>query len=343
MAIQWMDFPSGSTGIYGTNPALMSDGPYANVQGFLVEDPDPAITGNVYQLLTSIGSGVALRKILPASATTVGIAWRNWMSVLPADGLRSYTLWLRNDSGVGLARIYVGPAGQIQISNLSSVVATSAIDLIKTNSWQHIEVKFNLTTGQVLVYLNGDEVMDETVDISGSAAMVSWERSFDQAGNQYIKDYVIYDGTGGWGTGPLGTVAVYDLSPNGDVSSGWVPSTGTSASNILDNSPPNDSQYISATDSPLPDPCIVTLSSLPDDVTSVRALMTVIRARKSDGGDGNLQVGLISDGDTDNGADRPITTAFAYYTDISNIDPSTGSAWTPSAVDDATLSIDRTL
>lgn len=349
MAIQWMDFPSGSVGIYGTDASLLLNGIYAASQIFLMEDPDPVVSGTVCRHSTSIGAGVSLRKVLPAATDIVGVAFRNWMDNLPTGAGQdtvSWTLHFRDGSGTQIAAMNFGPAGQIYIRDtLGAVVAESAIDIIKANSWQHIEVKIDFPLGDVLVFINGDEVMNETgVGVgSGDIALVSWERSFNSNVQTFMKDYVIYDGTGGWGTGPLGTVTVYDLSPNGDVSSGWVPSTGTSPSAILDNQPPNDSQYISATDSPLPDPCIVTLSSLPDDVTSVRALMTIVRARKSDGGDGNLQVGLVSDGDVDNGADRAITTAFTYYTDISNIDPATGATWTPTAVDDVQLSIDRTL
>ena len=69
----------------------------------------------------------------------------------------------------------------------------------------------------------------------------------------------------------------------------------------------------------------------------------MVRARKIDGGDANLQTSLISGGDVDPSADRPITTTFTYWYDISETDPDTGNAWTPASFDAANVEIDRTL
>lgn len=73
------------------------------------------------------------------------------------------------------------------------------------------------------------------------------------------------------------------------------------------------------------------------------ALIPVVRVRKTDGGDGNVQVGLNSNGDSDLGSDRPITTAFTYYWDVSEISPDTATAYTPVEVNAVTMTIDRTV
>jgi hypothetical protein len=107
---------------------------------------------------------------------------------------------------------------------------------------------------------------------------------------------------------------------------------------------PNDLTYMSAADSPLPSPMRFEMENLPPDITSVRALITVVRHRKIDGGDGNVQTALSPNGTNwDNGADRPITTAFQYDFDVSEVSPATGSAWTPVEVDNLKLRINRTL
>ena len=157
-----------------------------------------------------------------------------------------------------------------------------------------------------------------------------------------IKDYVVWDDTGSINNDFLGSVLVYNLSPTSDVALNWTPSTGSTGYEILDNIPPVDSDYISAGDPP-PSPYVAGLSDLPLDVTSVRALQTMVRAAKSDGGDGSLQVSLISNGTTGNGADRPITVAQTYWIDIFETDPDTTGAWTVSAVNAVDLQIDRTL
>jgi hypothetical protein len=103
----------------------------------------------------------------------------------------------------------------------------------------------------------------------------------------------------------------------------------------------DDSSYIEAGDPP-PAASIVELDDLPADVVSVRALMSLVRAQKSDAGDATLQVGIKSASNDDLGTDRVISTAFTYYWDLSEVDPDTAAAWTPSAVDAAQLQMDRT-
>jgi len=103
----------------------------------------------------------------------------------------------------------------------------------------------------------------------------------------------------------------------------------------------NDVSLITAI-TPPPAAYVCELSNLPPDITSVRGLMSIVRAMKSDGGDGTLQVSLISAGDVDLGADRAITVAQTYYTDISELSPDTGNPWTPLEVDSAQMQINRT-
>lgn len=105
---------------------------------------------------------------------------------------------------------------------------------------------------------------------------------------------------------------------------------------------PQDLSYLSADSTP-PAPMQFQLQDLPPDVTSVRAILPVVRARKIDGGDGNVQASLISNGDFANGANRPITTAFTYYFDVNELSPDTGNPWTPVEFDAATSQISRTV
>jgi len=103
----------------------------------------------------------------------------------------------------------------------------------------------------------------------------------------------------------------------------------------------NDMSFISANDTP-PAAFVCELSNLPPDVTSVRGLQTRVRAAKTDGGDGSLQVSLVSGGVSADGANRPITTSLTYWPDICEIDPNTGALFTPLAVDAVQLKANRT-
>ena len=158
----------------------------------------------------------------------------------------------------------------------------------------------------------------------------------------YFKDFFIWDSTGARNNNFAGSVNVVNLTPNSDVALTWTLSGGATGFSLVNESPPVDSTFISAA-FPAPAADKMGQTNLPADVTSVKTLMTLVRARKTDGGDGQLQVGLISGASTALGANRPITTAPTYYADIQETDPATGVAWLPTAVDASNIQFNRTL
>lgn len=84
-----------------------------------------------------------------------------------------------------------------------------------------------------------------------------------------------------------------------------------------------------------PTPFEVQLEELPEDVTSIRGVIPLVRAAKIDGGDGNIQVSFgISNASYDDGPDTPITTAYTYWGNptvpfVSELNPLTAAPWTP--------------
>lgn len=351
MADVWMDFPGGSPGLYGTDEALMLNGAYSVVSGSLVEDPDPNVTGNVWSSGPGAQDVTQLRKILPASVTKTGCAFRLWQ---PSLGEAGWAL-VFNDNGSGrLVSITSNSSGQLIVKTGSprtgAVIAMSPLNTITANAWINIEFvpTAGVATGETAVQVEGVDIPALTLSGVNTGAGPYSQVEFTHTGNfsgvpYYIKDLRIWDNTGGWGDTFTGTRQVIDLGPNGDVSSGWTKTTGTSDAAILDNVPPNDAQYIYAGEGPIPAPSIVTLQDLPEDVTSVRALMSIFRGSKSDGGDAFVQTSFLSNGLPDNGANRPMTVAKTYWWDFSHLDPNTGAAWTPPGVDAANLQINRTL
>jgi hypothetical protein len=116
----------------------------------------------------------------------------------------------------------------------------------------------------------------------------------------------------------------------------------TSEMRIRQNQP-DDLSYMTADDSP-PAPMKFGFENLPDDTTSVRGVISVIRHRKIDGGDANVQVSLSpNDIDWALGDDRPITSAFQYDFDVQELNPETNAAWTPVSVNNLLARVDRTV
>lgn len=350
MAIQWMDnFRS-----YGINKAFMLSGIYAEVYGFIATDPDPSAIGNtVYNSSGqfSAGESTSLRKVLPATATTVGMAFRNWLNSLPANVSQSKAATIADGSNNPLIYLYITTTGAVQVKNQAgTVLAASAGPAIVANAWQHIEFKgvIDAAAGAFEVRVDGVTVCTGAGLNTGvgPAAQVRIDNYADGGSGGvvgYIKDFIVWDGSGTTNTDFIGSCSVVSLSPNADISLNWTPSSGATGFNLINESPPDDNtSYISAA-SPAPAAAVFALSDLPADVTSVKGLMTLVRSEKTDGGDANLQASLISGGSTGNGADRPITTAYTYWTDLFPLNPATAAAWLPAAVNAAQLKLNRTV
>lgn len=366
MTLQWCD----DFGSYGMNTAFMLDGAYAEVGGsgsasgtnVLVADPDPLATGTVFRTSADAATQavtICFRKVLLSGQATVGAALRMWMSNLPSNTNHSPVPFsFRNASNQALVALRVETTGAVTVkrgTGLASdpTLGTSSGPVLVANGWQHIEMKvvFHAETGSVEVRVDGVPVISEpNIDtlgaLSGPCAQmaVAYDRqAAAPSQNTYFKDLVIYDGTGDYNNDFLGNVHVIPLITDADVSLNWAPSSGSTGFNLIDESPPNDSGYISADDAP-PAPAVMSLTNLPEDVTSVKGLMTLVRAWKTDGGDGNLQVSLVSNSVDADGADRPVTVAPTYWYDISEEDPDNpGNPWTPTAVDAAQIKFNRTV
>ena len=350
--------------IYGTNSSLMLNGVYAAIGSFALDtDPDGISGGKVLNIFNNgtNGNWDVLRYPLQAGATTeVGVSQRVWLANLPVgDGVGPKIVVYRDVSNNPLAFLSILSSGRIQVSVTGGSNYSTAAPVVSANGWYHIEMSYSLTGSSLIsfeVRIEGSTVLSQsnvtgTNSQVGQVAIYGTNQGVTLGPRWYCKDYVIWDGTGSLNNGFLGSVLVTNLLPDADIALNWTPSTGTTGWQILDNIPPSDSQYISAPYNAggppfYPDPYKGSLTDLPITATSVKGVITYVRAAKSDGGDGSLQVGLISDPSgtpaTVLGADRPITVAQTYWRDVFEVDPKTSAAWLPAAVNDIQIQINRT-
>ena len=337
-------------GGYGTNAALLLNGLWGTASCDIQASPDPNDPAGTKTLHFQGFANEARRPFAVGGVATVGCALRLWLPSLPNFGSACIRFL---DAGNGLqANLYIIPNGAIGVcvgsyGHGGVVLDETTVPVLTANAFHHIE--FKVVTGGAGSY---EVRVDGTTVLAGDGAMGTAYQLSLGSGNDYngtasrvdfIKDLVVWDGSGARNNNFLGTVSVVGMTTDSDVSLGWTPSTGATGWNLLDNSPPNDGVDYLTAPYPAPDPSIFTLTNLPINVTSVRAMITQTRARKVDGGDGNLQSSLISSGDTVDGSDRPITTAFTYYEDVFETDPHTGGAWTPASADAAQFKINRTI
>jgi hypothetical protein len=362
MAINWMD----NFNIYGTdagNAARMLNGVYADtVRTDLPADPDVTATGRVARKFGG-GLGGDLRKVLPVARTTVGAAARFWFSNLPAgvgDGQCPTMFSFRDVGNLIHVQITIDPSGNISAYRIDAagartLLGTTATPALTANAWKHVESKVLIdnAVGTVEVRVEGITVLnlanvDTFTNQAGAVASiqnVAQQSCQDGAGPvMYIKDYIIWDTTTAFNNNFMGSCQVYKIIPDADVALNWTPSAGGTGFNLINEvTPDDDGSYISAPAPGIPAAYKCSLSDLPVTVTSVRGVMPIHRSRKTDGGDGNIQIGAISGASTGLGVDRPITTAYTYWWDIFDTDPATAAAWSRVSVNAMNLQINRTL
>jgi len=354
MAIEHMD----NFSMYGTNKALLLNGVYAEAtQPFatfgITADPD-ASGGRCVFFTVSNATTPTLRYVLDAAQEIVGWCGRVWLSELPSDdNRRPNVISFRDASNGQFIGFLIETTGRVTAyGDLAGGSVTTTNPVMTANGWYHWEIKYDTSgNGGLELRIEGLTVIDlDDLGYAGHGATYQISSyfagtNFDDT-TMYLKDYVVWNGDGALNTDFLGSVIVYDLAPDADIDLNWTPNGQATGFAILDNSPPDDGvDFLNATFPP-PDAYVCTVGNLPPDVTSVKALMTMVRAAKSDGGDGFLQMGLISDPDgtpaTVLGADRPITVAFTYWRDVFETDPKTSAPWLPSAVDEVQMQMDRT-
>jgi len=364
MAIQFAD----NFDNYGETETFLLDGIYASYDGTLLDDPDPSATGKAMYFNDAGGGSPPtgytnnrhIRKTYNAPLTTAGVQWRLWPTELPDNNSCTMGLIFANVNNEAQVALRLLTTGAIVVTrgNYAGTAQTPAGTVIGTTgpvitagAWNHIEAKvfLNNSTGTVQIYVNGvsvlnltgqDTIADETTATIDQVTVTGGYGGFNGDSRSYIKDLILWDTTGSSNNDFLGTVSVYTLRPDADDSLNWTPSSGSTGWDLIDDSTPDDAGYISAGDPP-PSPAVFTLTNLPVDIVGVKALLPFVRARKIDGGDGNIQTGLTGTL-TDLGADRPITSAFTYWWDVSELSPDTSAAWTPLEVDAVKLQIDRT-
>jgi len=366
MAIDHMDnfsqYGTGS-GTGSTAIGIMLNGLYAEVGALgntdvaLTTDPDGVSSGAVFAVGTRSGSdGGFLRRVLNATQNTVGVGFRLYLSSLPTSATTNAPkLELRDSNNAVQCTITVTTTGAIRVYRGTATGGTQIGETtgpaVVANAWNHIETKVLIddAAGTVEVRVNGVSVLSLTgQDTKATAVAGCSQYVIGSVGSSftepfmYWKDLIVWNTSGSYNNDFLGDVKVVTLLPVSDVSLNWTPSTGSTGWDLIDETTPNDADYISADATP-PAAYVCELSDLDPDVTSVKGLMTVVRMLKTDGGDADVQVSMVSNAVDGNGADRPITTAATYWFDISETDPDTTAPWTPAAVDDARLKINRTL
>lgn len=367
MAIQYMD----NFQFYGTGTDartyMLAGMPWAQLYTEasltrVVDDPDPNADSDSRAFLFAMnGTGSqGCRLALPTAGSEIGVAVRIWVSSLPSSYNHGPGIGLNTAGGATRYAVTITPTGGLTLLHRSgqwssigqagngTIVAETTGPVLTAGAWYHIEWYMDAVTGDYEVRVEGFTVLSGTDSDpwGGTFGILELLEHRDCTASdsidRYVKDLVIWDTTGTTEPTFVGPVTVYSLPVDGDVSEvDATPSTGSTMYETMDELTPNDADYTTLGTSP--SEMVLTFRNLPADVVAVRALQTVVRAKKTDGGDANIEVGLISGAAEEVGATHSNSTSFRYHYDIAEEDPDTAAPWTPVGVNAATVRVNRTL
>ena len=346
MAIIWID----GYDHYGSTGANLTAGAYAANTGSCVCKNSFSRTGG-WCLSSSGSSSANLRKALGSSITAVGIGWSIYFPSLPgtivellkfndASNGNQLTVWLNT---TGTIRVTRGTASG------TNILGETASPAISNGSWNHLEIKatFSNTTGTVEIRANEAIVLNltgldtvATANVECSQIEIFPTPTSSASGG--IDDMFIWDTSGTENNDFIGDRRVIMLSPSAnEATQEWTASSGSAYAAIDDTAPDGDTTYIEADDA-VPVTSEFALTDAAATVGAIAAVQTVVCARRVEAVSTVMQVSLLSGGDVDAGASHSIGDAYAYYTDISELNPDTGAPWTRTALNAATLRLRRT-
>jgi hypothetical protein len=297
------------------------------------------------QALWLNSSGQALvTKVLPASGGfVVGLALFSGSAWNAAQDI----IQIREGSTVHLALGSDGTSTQKLVVRRGSTILATGTTVLTLNSYYYIEFKGTIhdTTGSYEVRIDGVSEAALTasgVDTRNAGTTGQWDRVFlspPGGGNYYVDDLYVCDQSGTSRNDFLGPVRVETLYPQTDAvaagsNAGLTPSTGTDHGALVDENPPNTTDYNSSPTVGLKD----TYNYPPLSLTgTILGIQTNLYAAKSDTALRQVCPVIRSGGVDYDGANVSLLTTFAYFSQVwaKNPNPDGSADWT--SADIATL------
>lgn len=228
--------------------------------------------------------------------------------------------------------------GFLVVKRNSTVIDTGTTALLQGVKY-YIEVKVTDTTYEVR--LDGVLEMSGTMTSIGGFDRMSIHSSNSSQNRGRIDDIYLNDSTGTVNNDYLGEISVLALFPDSDLSpQDWVPSTGSTAYEILDNAPATD-DYVEGQNTN--DEMNVGIETVPIDITDIHVVSLAYRAAKDGSGPCSIQASVNNDSASSAGSViDPAETTYAWFFDTHELDPSTSLPWDPDTFE-PTVTVTRTL
>lgn len=303
-----------------------------------------AATGDKCLQVGQLATG---RRYLGDDYERVGIALNFKLAGLPNNsGHRFALIGLRNDDPLQpqMLNIRVISTGRIQlisgaINGAETVVATSKL-AVAAGVWNHIELIADCGTGLAEVRLNGKSAIASiaVAGLTGTISQFSFGTFNTGSSNQFVTtSYDNIIAQGGAAVDWLGLAGVYYLQPTSDgVPQEWELTSGANAYPLVSELVPDDDASYIFTGSV---DAVATLGveALPLNVVDVLAVIPIARVRKTDTGECDIALGVVSGGVPAEGAETAITAGYSYQWAVFETDPEDDAAWAPAPMPEITI------
>lgn len=238
------------------------------------------------------------------------------------------------------------PASQLVEIWRNNVVVQSSSFKYPVSIWFFIQIRFNclVSGGSVEVRINGQTAVTFTGNAAqtGSDGWNGWKLWYIATPTARVDNILVYSATGDSPASWTPETRIWEDLPNGaGATTGWTASAGSNYQ-CVDEQPSNgDTDYVSASSAGLTD-----TYAFPSPVPAgaiVYAVGARVNARKDDAGLNEIDLVLRSGGTNyASGVPRPLSTSYARYSALWNLDPATSAAWTVANANAAQAGIRRT-
>lgn len=262
------------------------------------------------------------------SSLSVGVAFKT-------DNLYAskQLLTFNDSSNVVVCTLFMNASGDLVFvrgNAIASNVLSTVSAALATNIWYHIGIEFtrNASTGTYKLYVNGVALATLTGLNTGASDIKNVGLSSPGSGvASFFDDYYCVDGAT-W----LGELRVTQVRPSADTATkDFTPDTGTANFSRVNGVPMDgDTTYVSGATVNNTD--LYDFDDLGYTPASIKAVQTVLVARKDDATTRTLAPLVKSSSTTHTGADVAMSTSYATFVEILETDPNTSAAWTVSAV-----------
>lgn len=342
MALIWAE----SFGLYGTSTAELA------LRGYVIQDvalvtTNPRTGTHCLQFHDNDdGNGIG-RNISPVDICGTGAGICSTENAASAD--QEQGIAIGDATSYGIVRVTFNNSLGFDVWHSGVLVASSDPNLWALNAWNWMEIKVvrnsgGINTGTIEVRLNGETI----VTVTGRNFVNQWSRvslgQFGSAGNSVgaarMDDWIIWDGTGDHNNDFMGERHCIQSMPDADTAEAdWTPSSGVDGYAMIDETTPNDLDYIQA--GTAGDISEFEKAPVGIDTNDVAGVVLIARAWKTDVGDSTMRLGVHSGAVVENGPEIFLGTTPVYEQEIFERNPNGDVAWTRATVDAATIRATR--